>query len=146
MECRRSHFFGLIIVVFALLLTLPLGGEEFTLDGKKLLTWLVTAIMVFVFIFEDKINGYIARKRMLPGVEKASVTFHAEGYCSETEMGKSEFKYNNILLIAENAEYFVFMFSQSHAQVFNKKSMTGGTVEQFREFIKNATGKEVQAI
>ena len=143
---RRSHVFGVIIMILAVLLTLPLGEKEFTLDFKTIVTWLVTAIMLLVLVFEDKLNGYIARKRMLPGLEKATVTFRAEGYCSETEIGKSEFKYNNIMLVAENADYFVFAFSQSHAQVYDKKSMTGGTVEQFREFIREVTGKEVQKI
>lgn len=97
-------------------------------------------------IFEDQINGYIARKRMLPGLNTATVTFNAEGYHSETEIGSSEFKYNTIMLLAETAEYFVFVFSQSHAQIYNKKSITGGTIEEFREFIKGVTGKEIHSI
>ena len=97
-------------------------------------------------IFEDKLNGYIARKRMLPGLQKATVTFKAEGYHSETEIGSSEFKYSTIMLLVETANYFVFVFSQNHAQVYDKKSMTGGTMEEFRAFIKSATGKEIQNI
>lgn len=143
---RRSHVFGLIVVILAILLTLPLGEKEFVLDFRTILTWIVAAILLFTLIFEDRINGYIARKRMLPGLEKATVTFNAESYYSETEIGSSQFKYSTIMLLAETADYFVFVFSQNHAQVYDKKSMTGGTMEEFREFIKNATGKEIQAI
>lgn len=143
---RRSHIFGVIVIMLAFLLTLPLGKKEFILDFKTIITWLVAAILFFTLIFEDKINGYIARKRMLPGLDKASVTFNAEGYRSETEFGSSEFKYSTIMLLVETVDYFVFVFSQSHAQVYNKKSITGGTIEEFREFIKNVTGKEIQNI
>ncbi|MBR6709196.1 MAG: YcxB family protein [Clostridia bacterium] len=143
---RRSHFFGIIVIALALLLTLPLGNKEFVLDFKTIITWLVVAILVFTLIFEDKINGYIAKKRMLPGLNKATVTFHADGYHSETEIGSSDFTYNTIILLAETAEYFVFVFSQNHAQIYDKKSITGGTVEEFREFIQQTTGKSIQNI
>ena len=143
---RRSHIFGVIVVMLAILLTLPFGDKEFVLDFKTIVTWLISAILLFVLLFEDKINGYVARKRMLPGMDKAIVTFKPDCYCSETEIGKSEFKYNNIILLAETADYFVFVFSQSHAQIYNKKSISGGTIEEFREFIKRVTGKEIESI
>jgi len=143
---KRSHVLGVIISVFALLLTLPLGEKEFVLDFRTIITWSVVAILCFTLIFEDKINGYVARKRMLPGLEKATVTFNEDGYHSETEVGSSDFKYNTIALLAETNDYFVFIFSQSHAQIYSKNSITGGTIEEFREFIKNATGKEIQKV
>ncbi|MBE6961894.1 MAG: YcxB family protein [Ruminococcaceae bacterium] len=143
---RRSHVFGIMVILLALLLTLPLGDKEFVLDFRTIVTWLVAAVLFFTLIFEDRINGYVARKRMLPGLDKATVTFKEEGYHSETELGSSDFKYSTIMMLAETADYFVFVFSQNHAQVYDKKSITGGTVEAFREFIKNATGKDMQNI
>ena len=143
---RRSHIFGIIVIILALLLTLPTGDKTFVLDFKTIVTWLVAMVLFFTLIFEDEINGYVAGKRMLPGLDKATVTFGAESYCSETEIGSSEFKYSTIMQLAETADYFVFVFSQSHAQIYNKNSITGGTVEEFREFIKAATGKEIQNI
>lgn len=143
---RRSHVFGIIVIILAILLTLPLGDKEFVLDFRTVITWLAAAILFFTLIFEDKMNGYLARKHMLPGLDKATVTFREEGYHSETALGSSEFKYNTIMLLVETADYFVFVFSQNHAQVYSKKSITGGTVEEFREFIKNAAGKEIQKI
>ena len=143
---HRSHIFGVLVIILALLLTLPLGGKAFVLDFKTIITWLVAAILCFTLIFEDKINGYVARKRMLPGLDKATVTFNEEGYRLETELGSSEFKYGSIMLLAETADYFVFVFSQSHAQVYDKKSIAGGTIEEFRTFIQNVTGKEIQNV
>lgn len=143
---RRSHILGIIVIIFALLLTFPFGNEAFVLDFRTIVIWLVMAVLIFTLIFEDRINGYVARKRMLPGLAKAIVTFREEGYHSETEIGSSDFKYDTIQLLVETSDYLVFVFSQNHAQVYDKKSLTGGTMEEFREFIKAATGKEIQYI
>lgn len=143
---RRSHVFGIIVIILALFLTLPVGGEEFVFDFRVGVTWFVTAILVLVMLFEDKINGYVTKKRMLPGLDKATVTFREDGYHSETAIGSSEFNYSTVILIAETADFFVFVFSQNHAQIYDKHSITGGTVEEFREFIKTVTGKEIQDV
>ena len=143
-KSRRSHMLGVIVVIFAILLTLPLDGKEFVLDFRTVITWIVSAILVLTLLFEDKINGYIARKRMLPGLDKSVVTFNEDGYLSETPVGKSEFKYDNIVMLAETAEYFIF--SQNHAQVYDKRTLSGGTQEEFRQFIQNVTGKKIQSV
>lgn len=64
-------------------------------------------------------------------------------FISETEVGKSEFAYNKIAMIAETDRYFVFVFSASHAQVYDKSNLSGGSVSEFREFIIERTGKTV---
>jgi len=143
---RRSHIFGAAVIALALLLTLPLGEKEFVLDFRTIVTWLAAAIILFTLIFEDKINGYTAGKRMLPGLTKSTVTFNEEGYHSETDVGSSDFKYSTIAWLAETEDYFVFVFSQSHAQIYSKKSITGGTVDEFRAFIAKAAGKEIQKV
>jgi len=140
---RKSHIFGWIIMIFAILLTLPIGDKVFTLDMKTIITYLVILILFLVLIFEDNINGYIARKRMLKGTDKSKVTFSETSYYSETEMGNTEWKYDNIGILAETKDYFVFIFSPSHAQLYDKQSMSGGTVEEFKIFIQDKTQKEM---
>ena len=97
-------------------------------------------------MFEDKINGAIAKRRMLPGLEKAVVTFKEDSYHSVTEIGSSDFTYSTIQMLVETADYFVFIFSQNHAQIYSKCTLTGGTLEDFRTFIQAATNKEIQPI
>ena len=143
---RRSHILGTIVIALALFLTLPLGNEIYVITAKKVLTWLVSAIILLTLIFEDRLNGAIAKKRMLPGLEKAVVTFKEDSYHSVTEIGSSEFKYDNILMLVETTDYFVFIFSQNHAQIYSKSSFEGGTMEEFRAFIQNATGQTIQNI
>ena len=43
---RRSHIFGVIVIVIALLFSLPLGNENFVIDFKTIITWLVALILL----------------------------------------------------------------------------------------------------
>lgn len=140
---RCVRIFGWIVVALAVLLSIPMGGEKFVLSFRTVITWIAGIMVLISLLFEDRINGYVARKRMLKGTERGSVVFREEGYNSSSEIGKSEWFYDKISLIIEIGDYFVFAFDQSHAQVFLKAAISGGTVDEFREFICRKTGKEV---
>ena len=143
---KRSHIFGWIVIALALLLTLAdiKDGIEFT--ANRIITLVAALVIFIVLIFEDKINGYVARKRMLPGTEKSKATFTEEGFHSETEVGKTEWNYDRVLILAETKDYFIFVFSSSHAQVYDKNNLSGGTVDEFRKFICERTGKAMTTI
>ena len=143
---KRSHIFGIIIILCAIMLSLPEKGEAFVITGSLVVTWIAVVVMAITLLFEDKINGYIARKRMLTGMEKSIVTFKEESYLSETAVGKTEFYYNNIHTLAESDEYFVFIFNQNHAQIYDKSGLKEGSLEEFKKFITEKTGKEMQRI
>ena len=143
---RRSHVFGWIVVILGLLLSLPFGDDAFQIDLKTVVTWLAVLLILVVLIWEDAINGYFAGKRMLPGTEKATTVFNIEEYTSTTDAGKTEWKYDKINAIVETTRYFVFVFSSSHAQIYDKKGLSGGTADEFRSFIENMTHQTVQQI
>ena len=143
---KRTHILGWLVILFAIFISFPSKNEIFIIDANTIITWLAVIIMVLVLLFEDKINAYIARKRMLKGTEKATTIFKEEGYTSTTEMGKTEWQYRNINEIAETEEYFIFIFDRSHAQVYDKKGITSGTIDDFRKFITEKTEKEIKKI
>ncbi|MBR5875193.1 MAG: YcxB family protein [Oscillospiraceae bacterium] len=142
-KSRRSHIIGVAVILLALLLALPFGNENNPFEFKDAITLAVAAILGLTLIFEDRINGDIAMKRMLPGLKSSKAVFGEDSYTSETEVGTSEFRYDNIVMLAENSDYFVFIFSANHAQVYDKNSLSGGTARQFREFITKKTGREI---
>ena len=146
---KRSHIFGWIVFVLALLLSFSSGDEGFIIDSRKIITWIAALAILIALIFENQINGYFARKRLLKGTEKAVSTFDTENtdsFISETAVGKSEFSYDRIGLIAETAGYFLFIFSSSHAQVYDKNNLSGGTADEFRKFISEVTNKEIVTV
>ena len=51
-----------------------------------------------------------------------------------------------ITQLAETPDYFVFVFDQSHGQAYDKRTLIGGTADEFRSFIESKTGKSVQQV
>ena len=118
----------------------------FALDFRTIVTSLAVLMIFLVLLFEDRINGWVAKKRLLPGTEKATAVFTEEEFVSTTEVGTTQWHYDKILMLGETADFFVFIFSMSHAQIYDKRSIAGGTAEEFRGFMEERTGKKVQAI
>lgn len=139
---RRSHIVGWLVIILGVLLTW--NGPD--LDFRRIITWLAILLIAAVLIWEDKVNGYIALKRILPGTGRATSVFNEDSFSSTTEVGKTEWNYEKIVTLAETKEYFVFIFSASHAQVYDKRSLSGGTANDFREFIEDKTRKRVLQI
>lgn len=133
---RRSHVFGAVVAVLGIVLALSAGQINFRL----MLTLIAVAAILLALVFEDRLNGYIAFRRMLPGMNFSKVTFHEDSYHSETPIGTSDFPYTNIQILAEEKDYFVFIFSGSHAQLYDKRSITGGSCDAFKQFMTEKTG------
>lgn len=143
---RQSHVFGWIVIALALALSLRSGEGGLELGLKQLATWAVVLVLFLTLIFEDRINGYFAGRRMLKGTEKSVAVFDTENtqhFVSETAIGKSEFAYDKIVMVAETREYFVFLFSANHAQIYDKNHLTGGTPEQFGAFIRESASVDI---
>ena len=140
---RRSHIFGWIVIVFSLLLLL---SDGFVVDFRSVVTWIAVLAILIALLFEDRLNGYVAKMRLLPGTDSSVAVFSENGFVSTTEVGKSEWNYDKIITIAETADFFVFVFSANHAQLYDKRQIQGGTAEDFRRFIESATGKTVQPV
>lgn len=143
---RRSHIFGWIVMILGLLLTLPLGNENYEITGKNIFTWVILLVMFLVLLFEDQLNGFIAKKRMLKGTEKGTVTFLEEEFISETEVGTTHWNYDRILILAEDRRYITFVFSQNHAQCYDKLGLKEGELDAFRNFIEGVTNKKIAKI
>ena len=137
---RRSHILGWIVIAFAVLLLL---SGEFSLDLRTAVTLIAAAAILITLLFEDRMNGFIAQKRLLPGTERSTAVFREDGYASTTEVGQSEWCYSKIVTVAETEDFFVFIFSANHAQLYDKRSMQGGKPEDFHKFIEEKTGKQV---
>lgn len=143
---QRTHIFGWIVLVLALAISLPFGKDEYVVGINNIITWIAAVVILVTLLFEDSINGYFARKRMVAGSERAVSVFGEDGYTSETKIGKTEFKYENIDLIVETVHHFVFVFDMSHAQVYSKNGIEVGNVEDFRNFIAEKTGKNIHIV
>lgn len=140
---RRVHIFAAVVLVLGILTILATvaGGEPLGASGVVTLL-----VVILVSLFEDRLNAWFARKRLLPGTEHAAATFEEDGYVSATGVTESRFSYAQIVAVAETARYFVFALSSHHTQAYDKRTIRGGSVEDFRAFIAEKTGKLVENI
>lgn len=74
---RRSHIFGWLVI--ALGLVLMLSSDSWGVS--TMVTGLAVAVILVVQLFEDRLNGMVARKRMLPGTERAVTVFFGGWLC-----------------------------------------------------------------
>ena len=135
---KRSQIFGLGVAA--------LGVSSIILWGPKLLTIAAIAVIILALLFEDRLNAWFAMKRMLKGMEKARSDFYEDRYRSATDIGTTEWHYDKIKGIAEDNGYFIFLFSESHTQAYDKRKMSGGSQDDFRGFIEEKTGLTMQRI
>ncbi len=139
---KRSHFLGILAVILGLLLLLATGFS----GVRSVLTLLAILVIVLALIFEDSLNGYVAQKRGLPGTEYAVTTFCEENYRSVTKIAESTFSYEPILRFARCGDCFVFVFSPNHGQVYDIRTLTGGSADDFAAFIERKTQKTLENI
>ena len=88
---RRVHIFAAVVLILGLLtiLATTAGGEP--LGASGVVTLLAMLVVILVSLFEDKLNAWFARKRLLPGTEHAAATFEEDGYVSATGVTESRF-------------------------------------------------------
>lgn len=144
---RWAHILGWAgIVLGVLVIVLNTASDGFTWNFHTVITFIPIPLILMVLFFEDKINGYIAKRCLLPGTERALAVFSEDDFTSVTAVGKSEWSYDNIIIIAETADFFMFIFSERHVQLYDKRHLQGGTTEGFRKFIERKTNKSMQLI
>lgn len=144
---RRSHIFGWCVIALAILMVAAqrlLDEPSWTL--RDTLNCAVGVILIAVLLTEDQVNAFAAKKKMLPGTSSAKAVFTEESYTSNTEAASTEFHYETVRQVCETEEYFVFLFSRQHGQIYDKATLSGGTAEEFRTFITEKTGKPVAYI
>ena len=133
--------FGWSVFFINALLLIPFDGEPFTLDASTVISLLVEVMLLSVLLFQDRFNGMIARKNALAGTKDYHVAFGEESYTVVTEVTTSTFRYELIDAMVESQDYIIFLMKKRYAQPLDKRTLTGGTVEECKRFLEEKTGK-----
>ena len=133
--------FGWSVFLFNALLLIPFDGEPFVLDVRTLTSMLAEVMLLSVLLFQDRLNGMIACKNTLAGTKEYHVVFGEESYTVVTEVTTSTFRYELIDAMAESQDYMILLMKKRYAQPLDKRTLTGGTVEECKRFLEEKTGK-----
>ena len=147
---RRSILwavFGWSLFFINALLLIPFDGEPFSLDVRTVTSLLVEVMLLLsVLLFQDRFNGMIARKNALAGTKEYHVAFGEDSYTVVTAATTSTFRYELIDALAESQDYIIFLMKKRYAQPLDKRTLTGGTVEEFKRFLEEKTGKTFRRV
>ena len=138
--------FGWSVFFINALLLIPFDGEPFTLDARTLISLLAEVILLSVLLFQDRFNGMIARKNTLAGTKEYHVAFGEASYTVVTAATTSTFRYELINALAESQDYIILLMKKRYAQPLDKRTLTGGTVEEFKRFLEEKTGKTFRRV
>lgn len=58
----------------------------------------------------------------------------------------STFHYELIDALAESQDYIILLMKKRYAQPLDKRTLTGGTVEEFKRFLEEKTGKTFRRV
>ena len=138
--------FGWGVFLFNALLLIPFDGEPFALDVRTVTSLLVEVMLLSVLLFQDRFNGMIARKNALAGTKDYHFVFGEDSYTIITEVVTSTFHYELIDALAESQDYIILLMKKRYAQPLDKRTLTGGTVEEFKRFLEEKTGKTFRRV
>ena len=138
--------FGWSVFFINALLLIPFDGESFTLDASTMISLLVEVMLLSVLLFQDRFNGMIACKNTLAGTKDYHIAFGEESYTVVTAATTSTFRYELIDALAESQEYIILLMKKRYAQPLDKRTLTGGTVEEFKRFLEEKTGKTFRRV
>lgn len=138
--------FGWSVFFINALLLIPFDGEPFALDVSTVISLLVEVMLLSVLLFQDRFNGMIACKNTLAGTKDYHIAFGEESYTVVTAATTSTFRYELIDAMAESQDYIIFLMKKRYAQPLDKRTLTGGTVEEFKRFLEEKTGKDFRRV
>ena len=138
--------FGWTVFFINALLLIPFDGEPFALDARTLISLLAEVMLLSVLLFQDRFNSMIARKNTLAGTKEYHVAYGEDSYTVVTAATISTFHYELIDALAESQDYIILLMKTRYAQPLDKRTLTGGTVEEFKRFLEEKTGKTFRRV
>lgn len=141
-----TRIFMLIVLIFGVYSSTPLSGKEFRITGGNVICYITLVFIFLTLVWEDGVNALFAKRRLPRGEYLVDAVFDDEGMTIGTAENNSYCVYQRIKYLAETRYFYIFIFNENHAEVFEKDSLSGVSDEEFREFICKKTQKQIQKI
>ena len=140
-DCGLKVFAGVVTVIA--LITILDPTQSLWVRG---LYGILVFLMLFVQWKGDSLNAIFAKRKALPGTEVCRARFVPDHYETVTAGAATQWQYDRVLALVETSRYFIFILGRNHAQAFEKRCLERGSEAEFRTFLEQKTGKNVQYI
>ena len=137
---RMLAWFVVVLELFLVFVYIRVGA------GGWLVNLLMACIMLACIWGEDRVNGAIGLRQILPASRSVNAAFKEDGYVHRTQAGESWWPYRQIRAIVESQDSFAFLLDRTHGQVYDKHGFAWGDPDGFREFIQRKTGLKIQKV
>ncbi len=139
----RGVIWGIFALGAALIVYSLATGNLSAGDWKLLLS---VAVLLGFLVFEDRLNGWIALRQLVPGTAHSTTVFEEDAYTVTTEKTQTRWQYDNITSICESERYYLCFLGKKHGQLFDKRCFRQDNSDAFRAFLEQKTGKTFQKV
>lgn len=133
---KKSRRIGWIFVVLAAVILLTSGKMGF----MQIAGGIAVGLFALYLLFQDSVNGTLALWKLPEKLRRGQWLFREDGYFSNTEMGESDYSYENIFAIVESVGYIFLVFHNGTAHILDVNTIQGGTLADFRRMLRRKTG------
>ena len=140
-----AHILGTCLILMCVFLAItPHLVDESQSIGYGTLA--ISLILLLIMLFEDRLNGYLAYKRMLPGSKTAVTVFGEESYDTRTDGAVGKWEYSRITEICRTKRYYIFVMGKNHGQAFDREGFLQGTEAELEALLQEKTGLQIKDI
>lgn len=141
--CIAVRVFGALAFVAAMVM----GMMRFQSgDPHWWIDWALAFGLLLLIQMEDAMNGRSAMRQVTPENAEIATIFTEDGYTNTTSAAEGHWTYDKIQVPCEMKDYFVLLIGKRQGQVYDKDGFVQGSVDEFRSFISEKTGKPVKYI
>lgn len=139
---KKSRIIGWIFVVLAAVILLSAGKTGW----MQISGGCVVAGFAAYLIWQDQVNGALALWKLPAKMRKGEWLFREDGYYSNTEIGESDYSYENIFIMVESCGYMILVFHEGKAHIIDLSTIQGGTADEFRRLLRRKTNLTIQQV
>ncbi len=143
---ERMRLIGFTSAAGGVVLAILPMNSTFSFIASKVVAAFVIILVAVAFFMEDKLNAKLIAGQMNGQEPTVTAKFDKMHYVTTTDGMKTEWSYTDIRQLAESEYYFILLFDENNVQVYDKRTLTGGTVDEFRSFITKAGRMDMRRV
>lgn len=139
---KKSKIIGWVFVVLTAVILLSSGKTGW----MQIIGAGIVVLFAAYLIWQDRINGTLAMWKLPAKMRKGEWLFREDGYFSNTEVGESDYSYENIFMMVESRGYMILVFQEGNAHIIPMDTVKGGTAADFRRLLRKKTSLTIQEV